>query len=266
MTTSLQTSGHPPSLLSIVEVLEGTEAPVEWLVPHLLTRGSLVVLAGDAGAGKSLLCYALGLALAGRVPFLGHPVSSATVLYFDQENSRPDAIQYLRWAWHGLKCPPLASLQQHFHFAPFQLGSRHWAERAALLIEPLQPALLIFDTATPCCDIRDENDNGEATQTITTIRRLQALVSPPATALVLKHAKILTEHHQRTIRGAKAWLGAADSVMFLIRPAGRPRADGLVNTRLEPWKTRAFGLRTTLHITPVWTADRLGLTLTAPQE
>ena len=258
----MQTPDHSRlTTLSLPELLAGTDVPVTWLVPDLLPQGSLVVLAGEAGAGKSVLCYTLSLALAGGADFLGHLLTPRPVAYFDQENSRPDCVQYLRWAWYGLGCPPLPVIAANLHFAPFQLGSRAWEERAASLIVPAQPSLLVFDTATPSCDIRDENDNGEATQAVLAIRRLQALTSPPSTALVLKHAKVLTEHHQRTIRGAKAWLGAADSVIFHLRNPGQPRKDGLAGTRLEPWKTRAFGLKRTLSIDPQWTPDQRGLIL-----
>lgn len=263
-TEPLQASNQPAlTTLPLAALLAGTDSPVTWLVPDLLPQGSLVVLAGESGAGKSVLCYTLSLALASGTDFLGQTLSPPqSVVYFDQENSRPDCIQYLRWAWHGLGCPALPPLAERLHVASFQLGSRTWVERAASLVMPTQPALIIIDTATIACDIQDENSNGEATQALLNIRRLQALVTPPATALVLKHSKVTTEHHQRTIRGAKAWLGTADAVIFHLRNPGQPRKDGLQVTRLEPWKTRAFGLKSTLYINPRWTADTQGLILT----
>jgi hypothetical protein len=55
------------------------------------------------------------------------------------------------------------------------------------------------------------------------------------------------------LRGAKDWQGKADQVMFQVVAAGRPRADGLRITRLIPDKTRAFGLRHNIYISPHWT-------------
>ena len=56
------------------------------------------------------------------------------------------------------------------------------------------------------------------------------------------------------MRGAKAWLGSTDGTWFQVRLPGRPRKQGFL-TRLEPDKTRAYGLQQPIYITPEWTAD-----------
>ena len=64
------------------------------------------------------------------------------------------------------------------------------------------------------------------------------------------------------MRGAKAWHSAPDGVMFQVKTRGRPRKDGLSLTRLEPDKTRAYGLSRIVYITPEWTDNqRTGLVL-----
>ena len=245
------------------ELLSG-DPVVEWILPEFIPRGTLIALAGMPGAGKSYLCYYLGLAMAAGIKALGFkPPRPQRVLYFDEENSPADRIQYERWAWHGLQCPNLETLSKNFWPMPFRLGLPDWAERAHQLIEDNQPDLFIIDTSTPACDIRDENDNAEASRVIRTIRHLMEASSPPATALVLKHAKIHADDGSYSRRGAKAWMGQVDAIAYLRRHEGRPHSDGLNTTLLVPGKTRAFGLRRSLVIHPARTADGRGIHLAA---
>ena len=247
---------------SLAHELTSTDPVVDWILPEFLPRGTLVALAGMPGAGKSYLCYYLGLAMAAGKPALGFtPSRPYRILYFDEENSPADRIQYERWAWHGLGQPSLDRLTENFWPMPFQLGMPHWAARAHELIEEHQPELFIIDTSTPACDVQDENDNAEASRVIRAIRHLMEVTTPPATALVLKHAKIQGEDGSYSLRGAKAWMGQVDAIMYLRRREGRPRKDGLNTTMLTPGKTRAFGLRQTLIIHPTRTADGRGIAL-----
>ena len=253
----------------VIPILIGDDPVVSWLLPNFIARGSLIIWAGEPGVGKSTCCYSLGLACATGIPFLNFvPVRPLRVLYFDQENSRPDRDQYLRWAWHGLKQPSIPLIGENFWTRHFELGTTDWHVKAAVAIRDVRPDLMIFDTATPCFAIENENDNGMATHAINRIRGLQSLVSPSPAAQVLKHSRIVREdaeqdkEPQRTIRGAKAWVGAADGVWFHVKDAGHPREDGLSNTTIQPAKTRAFGLRYPVHIKPYWTSDGKGLELT----
>lgn len=251
----------------IVPILTGTDPVVQWLMPEFVAQGSLIILAGEPGAGKSFVCYVIGLACAAGIPVLDYvPIRPLRVLYFDQENSRPDRDQYLRWAWNGLGRPDIPLIAQNFWTRHFELGTADWHVRAAHAIKDVCPDIIFFDTATPCFTILDENDNGIATQTVNKLRGLQALLSPAPAIFVLKHSRIVVEdageeEPRRTIRGAKAWAGAADAVWFHIRTPGRPRTDGLANTYIQPAKTRAFGLRQTVRIHPAWTDESRGLQL-----
>jgi RecA-family ATPase len=240
---------------------------VNWVLPGFIPEGVLFALAGSPGCGKSTLMYIIGLALAAGVPILGMtPRKPTRILYFDDENSGPDRIQYERWAWHGLGCPSLDILAKNFWCCPFKLGGHDWEEKAEEEILSKKPNLFVIDTTTPACHIEDENDNGEASRVIQKIRQLMGLTIPPATAIALKHARIREDGGGYTLRGAKAWEGALDSVVYLTKGKGRPRKDGLSTTTLTPSKTRAFGLRAPIHISPQWTEDKKGITLTVGQD
>jgi hypothetical protein len=257
---------HAPKTTNpLLRELIGEGPVVQWILSDFLAQGSLVALAGMPGAGKSYLCYTLGFALASGVPVLGYePDRPYRVLYFDQENAHPDRIQYERWAWNGLGCPSLDLLCKNFWGSPFTLGGSQWYTAAKAAVDYHKPEIIFIDTATPACGIEDENNNAEATRVIEHIRALQNAVSPTATCIVIKHAKVRADDAGvgiYTLRGAKAWEGAVDNVIFHVRGEGRPRKDGLNNTKLQPAKTRAFGLRDPITIEPRWLEDRSGIVL-----
>lgn len=256
---------RPRTTNPILHELTGEGPVVRWILPEFLAQGSLIALAGLPGAGKSYLCYTLGIALATGIPVIGYkPDRAYRVLYFDQENSHPDRIQYERWAWNGLGQPSLELLCKNFWCSPFILGSSAWYTAAKAAVDYHKPEIIFIDTATPACGIEDENDNGEASRAVERIRALQNATNPAASCIVLKHAKVRAEGDGAgvyTLRGAKAWEGQVDGIIYHVRGEGRPRKDGLNNTKLQPGKTRAFGLREALTIEPKWLADRSGITL-----
>lgn len=255
-----------PSFLSPVkDIILAPHSEPSWLVPGIFASGNLVVLAGEAGAGKTLTSFAMAQAVATGTPFLGRDVAPKRVLYFDQENAPQDLHQYLKWAYIGLGSPDIDLLNQNFNLSHFQLGDSHWMFRAKTDIELIKPDLVVFDTATPCMNIEDENDNAEAAKTINLLRMLQGVI-PGLSILILKHAKIdkdPDDHQLRySIRGAKTWVSAVDSVIYQAKCAGRPRTDQLHNTRLFPGKTRAFGLKDEIKIIPQWVKNKAGIEFT----
>ncbi len=263
----------------VLDVLYAEDTEPEWFIPDLILQGAAVILAGDAGTGKSYLSYTIGLAAASGCSALSGIVPAGDprrVLYFDQENGLQDRNKYLTRSWWGLAdshgVPPDATLlQENFIATHFELGDDDWYERAAAFVERFQPRLMVFDTATPCFNIDDENSNSEANQAMKKIRRLMAMTTPVCSAIILKHSKVAQGKTPgatgggsvpRMIRGAKGWKGAADALMFQVRGQGRPRKDGLAPTRLVPDKSRAYGLSGPIYITPSYTdAKRTGLML-----
>jgi len=98
---------------------------------------------------------------------------------------------------------------------------------------------------------------------------VQAAADSNTSILILKHARLVHDStgnypDRYKMRGASAWDGGSDGILFHLAPPGRPPS-GLRPTYLLPEKTRAFGLRTRLDITAKWTSserDLSGITLT----
>lgn len=224
-----------------------------WLIEEMLAQGSLLVVAGEAGIGKSTFMYALTMCVATGMPFLGHATVPAHVIYCDEENALPDFRGYWQQIWHGLACPPKELLAKRLHFASFQLGFDEWLTRLHGAVKALpssEPGLLVIDTATPALNIQDEDKNAEASLAIRGLQSLQ--IDRNLTIVVLKHARIVEGESgadRYILRGAKAWLGATGGTWFLTFAPGKPPENPLDRGRvLTPRKIRAFGLRKTIKI------------------
>jgi Mrp family chromosome partitioning ATPase len=62
--------------------------PVEWLWQHRLAAGTLAMLSGKPGSGKTWVALAIAAALTrGRDPFSGETLKPVTVLYASAEHS-----------------------------------------------------------------------------------------------------------------------------------------------------------------------------------
>ena len=246
----------------IFETLNGEPPQPTWLVPNMLTAGSMLVLAGTAGTGKSFLTYYISMALASGSPVLGNATQAARVLVFDQENNSHDLAAYLYRLWAGMGRPDPALLERNLRIESFSLSSPspgHYGEMMAAAID-YKPALIVIDTATPVLRITDENNNSEASAAIRQLRSIRASSGGDTSMIVLKHAKwsysnVKDEPPRLHIRGASCWAGELDAVWLLRAGPGRPNANGLRPTFLSPDKVRAWGLKRTVKITPVEVPD-----------
>jgi hypothetical protein len=246
----------------IVDIVLGKEKPPVWLVPDFLLQGHFVCWAGDSNVGKSLTLYQLGIALAAGVPCFGGVVPAGApkrVLYYDEENNPADREKYIRQAFNGLIAGNHGEdidadlLHDNFFALSERLGMEGWEDQLAYDVETFKPHVFLIDTAATALNLENENDNSEASRNIKTIKRIQSLVTPRATSMILRHAKTTKdENGARTMRGAKTWRNQADQVIFHVRRKGRPRNGGLYNTELIPNKVRAYGLRDTIQLTPSW--------------
>lgn len=251
------------------EILSNSEPPkADWLVPDMICRGSMIVLAGDAGVGKSILCYSLALALASGTKFLGRKLDHDRVLYFDEENSRADSDAYHKRVWLGLGSPSVNDLDSNLFLHHFSLTEKYGVDMARAAAET-KPGLIVIDTANAACRIDDENDNAKASTAIKTLRAVRlASGRPECVMLILKHAKVTHDkkgNEYRDIRGAKTWKGELDGLIIHTAPAGRPSFNGKYrHTFLWPYKSRAFGLTQPIEIVPVVDGNGIRLDCKSP--
>lgn len=84
-----------PPLESAADIAEMNITPLQHIVDGIITEG-VGLLAAREKSGKSWFCYQLGQCVAEGKPFLGHPVTKGTCIYFDFENERPVRQQRIK--------------------------------------------------------------------------------------------------------------------------------------------------------------------------
>ena len=201
--------------------LELSVEPEPWLVPDLILKGGVTVLAGAPGEGKSWQALAIARAVALQGEYLGRKCEAGRVVIFDFEN--PRAVIQQRWQtmfggpareygvtflapWSGMGAVPM-------------IGDA----RLAALAEPGR--LFIFDTLSGAHSAKEENSSSEMAPILGQFRDLAN-----------KGASILLLHHRgkselSKYRGSSAIAGGIDVGCALLKGE-----DGLLT--LEVFKTR----------------------------
>lgn len=204
--------------------LDGDDPAPEWIVDGLLERETVVLLAADSGAGKSMLCMHLGSAMLHGVPWLGQATHGERIMFIDNENHPRIVRKRLRM--FGLDGND-ESRVRYFSRMGVQLGAGSWFERTLAEVEDFKPDVIVLDTVASTTKVLSPPDGGggmgggnEA------IAYLYATVLRPLTAwgaglLLLHHTRKPTDGMKSDPRymvlGGGQWRGQADGMLYLER-------------------------------------------------
>ena len=133
------------------------------VIDGLLNVGSIGILVGDSGLGKTPFVYQLALSVAAGVPFLGMRTSGGPVVYVDCENgiANSQALQATLVRYLGIPRPP------NF-FPDYEPG----IARLARIVTELKPSLVVIDTLRSF-DPTAEKDNTSAGQFINKLKAMR---------------------------------------------------------------------------------------------
>ena len=130
--------------------------PIDWLWPDRLACGTLAMLSGDPGSGKTWVALAIAAALSrGRVPATNHSLPPCTVLYasaangaaelirprFAQLDGDPARLILLRGVLTASAQPASLSLRD----TPMLEDALHRTQARLLIIDPLHSYLWALD-------------------------------------------------------------------------------------------------------------------------
>jgi putative DNA primase/helicase len=138
------------------------------IVGGLIPRGSVTLLVGDSGLGKSPFLYQLALCVASGLPFLGHPVVRNRVLYFDYENSLSDVEGILSRLKHHLGLDN-GNIPEELIIWSFNDPSHTGEPPVFQMMRDFGPCVVILDTLGAFKPGFDKN-NEVATRTLKSLR------------------------------------------------------------------------------------------------
>jgi AAA domain len=152
------------------------EAKRQFVVEGLVSAGSVGIVVGDSGIGKSPLLYQLALCVAAGIPWLGMSTFSGPVVYLDCENGalnskgmRDSLLRHLgldECPKNFLSCCDISNLNH-----------------LTLVVDATKPTLVVIDTLRSF-DPAAEKDNTAAGTFIKALRRIG---KHPKTAFLLIH-------------------------------------------------------------------------------
>ena len=188
--------------------------PPRWLVPGVLTEGSLAAIYGAPESGKSFLAVDVSMAIAGGIDWHGRQVERGGVLYIAAEGA-PGLGKRFR-AWKLDRCAQGRRFDLHLMRDDLNLaaendgGARAFAQAVADELGPLR--LVVIDTLNQTAAGADENSAKDMGRYIASMKLLRNATG--ATVVVVHHSG---KDLGKGMRGSSALLGAMDTTVEVER-------------------------------------------------
>lgn len=223
---------------SAAELLEEQTAP-NWLIHGVIERGTLCMMFGPSGAGKTFAALDMAACVATGRSWHGHAVTACKALYLAGEGRR--GITRRLKAWGIARGVDIASVDLSVSTAAIPFD-REGAEllRQVLAEMPVHPGLVVVDTLARHL-IGDENSQKDAAAFVQVCDQISQ--QSGASVLVIHH----TGHQEQSrARGSSVLRAAVDTELSIV-PQGDGRTYQLRSTKskdAEPMLPLEFELRT----------------------
>lgn len=209
-------------------MLDGKEVPARnWLVPGLIPSGTVTLLTGDGGTGKSLLALQLATACALGKPWLGKTVAGGRALFVSAEDDEDelhrrlaDVLEAEEASFADLDQLALRSLAGEDALLT-ALDARTGHQKATDLfreldafLSDLTPALVVLDTLADLFP-GNENDRAQARQFIGMLRGLA--IRHDCAVVLLAHPSLSGIQNGTGMSGSTGWHNSVRSRLYLER-------------------------------------------------
>lgn len=187
------------------------------LIENVVPSGSVMVLAGTPGVGKSFVALSWAAAVAHGERWFGRQVQQAPVIYVLGEGWHGFGARVE--AWEMINGKTMSDAMHFVNGVPLgiDLTNEEQVQRFIAYATPIAPGLIVMDTFLMLAHVSSENDNAEVAVVMANIN---AIVAATGATVVLVHHMTKTTG---SVRGASAFVGNADTVMTVTADA---RDDG----------------------------------------
>ena len=192
-----------------------TLEPIQFLIDGLLPQGSLSMLFGNPGCGKSFVAIDIAMCIATGSSFHGKPVTRGAVIYIAGEGYR--GLTQRAWAWAAYKEIPIESAEIYVSRTSVDIPDDDAREKLtseiySLLGDNGKPELIVLDTVARNFGGNDENSTRDMGAFITAVDAINAEFD--CATLLVHH----TGHADKSrARGAIALKGALDTEFRLSK-------------------------------------------------
>jgi archaellum biogenesis ATPase FlaH len=182
------------------------QPPVDWILQNLISAGSLNVIVGEPGCGKTYLMISLGVCIALGKAWLGLSTKQGRVLFVDEESGERRLARRLGEVLRG----EFGDESTPFNFislARFKFEHEEDCILLSTLIEENTYSLVVIDALADVMD-GDENSKEETQPLLSALRRVAETTN----------AAIVVIHHTNKMggyRGSSAIKASADLMLFV---------------------------------------------------
>lgn len=186
-----------------------TLEPIQFLIDGFIPQGSLSMLFGDPGCGKSFLAIDIAMCIATGSSFHSKPVKRGAVIYIAGEGYR--GLTQRAWAWAAHKEIPIDNAEIYISRTSVDIPDDDAREKLtseiySLLGDNMEPELIVLDTVARNFGGNDENSTRDMGAFIKAVDAINAEFD--CTTLLVHH----TGHVDKSrARGAIALKGALDN-------------------------------------------------------
>ncbi|QRY40858.1 AAA family ATPase [Microbacterium hominis] len=202
-----------------------TRPSPEWLVQDLIQSGTICLLAGPGGLGKSFLALAIARALASGGPFFGKRTRQGKTLYVVAEGAAAFGDRVRAWdAAHPMLRVPadaIAYVEQGVN-----LKDSASVETLSRLVADGDYSLVILDTLSQLAYLDNENSNAEVALTFRAIKSIRD-AREGTSVLVIDHTPV----QGGKVRGATSKRDNSDTVVMAIPVGERGEGGFSLSTR-----------------------------------
>ncbi|RZO83996.1 MAG: AAA family ATPase [Oceanococcus sp.] len=210
-------------LLSVDEMLAAIK-PIDWLINGFIERGTLALIYGPPGCGKSLLAIEMACCVATGSRWFDQPTKEGAVIYIAGEGHSGLTRRVGAWELHhgvSLSSRPIkfsssaVSLRDSAEVDDLSSQIRQFSEASAV-----PPKLIIVDTLARNFGEGNENDAADMGEFVQCVDR-QLRQAWDAAVLIIHHCG---KDPSKGARGSTALMGAVDAAFSVDRkPSGTVR-------------------------------------------
>lgn len=240
----------PPMIVGAGHVLARAKLEPEWLVKGMIPMKDLTLVTGAPGASKSWLAYSLAVSVAHGSPWLGVPVrevprrkGAPAVLVCNYDNSTAECGR--RFLRLGLRPDDPVVFHSLDEGEPLRLPEN--AEKLAIVVDHLQPALVVVDTLRQA-HTAEENSSKEMGQVMSQLKRLYRC----GAAVVVVHHAGKSPSGGSASRGSQEIDGSSTAMIHVVTETEELSSATWVKHR--SWRMRAS--EETKHFTVADDGDR----------
>lgn len=181
------------------------QEPIDWIVEGLIAPGTITLLVGEPGSGKTWATLSMATCIASGRDWVGHKVAQGRTLFIDEESGALPIKRRIARLMGGYGIEDDIPLN-YVSMAGFDLRRKAGVQKFRELIGRAQPDVIIIDALADVMAGGDENSVKDVQPVFSALR--QIVNDYQVTIVIIHHS-----NRNGSYRGSSAMKGAVDVLL-----------------------------------------------------